>query len=110
MWKRVVAALIILGWISLPGLDVVEDLFDVPGQTQLSTAPNESSPRSKQFWQFIDFHDEWQPLPNNIIELTSRTKAATIEAVTSSPIIFHYVRPAEFRKNSLHNLFRIFLI
>jgi hypothetical protein len=86
------------------------DPREVPGQNQLSTAPNESSPRSEQFWQFIDFHDEWQPLPNNIIESANRTKATTIEAVTFSPIIFHYVRPAEFRKHSPHKLFRVFLI
>jgi hypothetical protein len=110
MWKRVLAALIILGWISLPGLDVVEDLDEVPGQSRLSTAPNEFKARSKHFWQFIDFHDESQPLPNNIIELANRTKATTIEAVTFSLIIFHYVRPADFRKHSLHKLLRVFLI
>jgi hypothetical protein len=87
MWKRVLAALIILGCISLSGFDVVEDLDEVPGQSQLS-----------------------EPLPNNIIESASRTKATTFEAVTFSPIIFHYVGPAEFRKHSLHKLFRVFLV
>jgi hypothetical protein len=105
----VLAALISIGWISLSGFDVVEDL-EVPGQSQLSTALNESSPRSGQFWQFIDFHDDWQPLPNNIIELANRTKATKIEAVTFSLIFFPYVRPAEFRKHSPHKLFRVFLI
>lgn len=87
MWKRVLAALILLGWISLSGFDVVEDLDEVPGQSQLS-----------------------EPLPNNTIESASRTKAPTIEAVTFSPIIFYYLRPTEFRKHSLHKLFHVFLI
>jgi hypothetical protein len=103
MWKTVLVALIILGRISLSGFDVVEDLDDVPGQSQLSITPNESSPGSKQFWQFIDFHDNWQPLPNNIIPSARRIEATTIET-------FHYVGPAEFRKHSLHKLFRVFLI
>jgi hypothetical protein len=100
MWKRMLATLIIFGCVSLPGLDVVEDLNQVPGQSQLAAVPNEFSPGS-QFWQFIDFHDASQQ---------RRTKATKIETITSSPIIFHYVRPAELRKNSLHKLFRVLLI
>lgn len=38
MFRKLIAALLILGWISLSGFDLVEDLDEVPWHAQRDTA------------------------------------------------------------------------
>jgi hypothetical protein len=102
MFRRLVAALLVLGWISLSGFDVVEDLDEVPGQVAFSNASDDLAWGSKR---------AMGPLANNIIESASRTKQSNIALITFTPIIFFIEPPTEFRKHSqLHKLHRVFLI
>jgi hypothetical protein len=102
MCRRVIAALLVLGWISLSGFDVVEDLDKVPGQVQVSTAPDDTGASSKR---------AMGALANNIIESASRTKAFRLAPVDFGTIVFRVEPITEFRKHSqLHKLFRVFLI
>jgi hypothetical protein len=102
MWRRVVAALLVLGWISLSGFDVVEDLDEAPGQVQVSAAAGESGPGSKR---------AMGPLAKNIIESASRTKPIHLAPVDRGLIVFRIKPVTEFHKHSqLHKLFRVFLI
>ena len=102
MWRRVVAALLVFGWISLSGFDVVEDLDEAPGQAHVSTAPDESGAGLKR---------AMGALANNIIESASRTKAINLAPVDFGVIAFRIEPVTEFHKHSqLHKLFRVFLI
>jgi hypothetical protein len=103
MFRRVVSTLLIVGWISLSGFDVVEDLDEVPGQTQLSKTADDAANGSKR--------GGWGPLANNIIESASRIKQVTVETVVFTPTIFRHESPPIIQKHSqLHKLFRVFLI
>jgi hypothetical protein len=89
MCRRLLAALLIFGWVSLSGFDVVEDLDD-------------AGPGSKR---------AMGSLANNSIESASRTKPANLAPVDFGVIIFRIAPLTEFRKHSqLHKLFRVFLI
>jgi hypothetical protein len=102
MCRRLLAALLIFGWVSLSGFDVVEDLDEIPGQIQISTAPDDAGPGSKR---------AMGSLANNSIESASRTKPANLAPVDFGVIIFRIAPLTEFRKHSqLHKLFRVFLI
>jgi hypothetical protein len=102
MFRRVIAALLIIGWVALSGFDVVEDLDEIPGQIQISTAPDDAGPDSKR---------AMGSLANNSIESASRTKPANLAPVDFGVIIFRIGPLTEFRKHSqLHKLFRVFLI
>jgi hypothetical protein len=102
MCRRVIAALLILGWISLSGFDVVEDLDEAPAQTQISKASNDRAPGSKR---------AMGPLANNIIELAPPSKQTTIEPVVFTQVIFHFALSTALCKYSqLHKLFHVFLI
>jgi hypothetical protein len=59
MCRRLIAVLLILGWISLSGFDVVEDLDEIPGQVTISSASPDNNPISKR--------GGWGPLANNIV-------------------------------------------
>jgi hypothetical protein len=103
MFRRVVATLLVLGWISLSGFDVVEDLDEAPGQVAISRAPADSGPGSKR--------GGLGPLANNIIESASRTKQISIIPVNLRPTTFSTESLTEFRKHSqIHKLLHVFLI
>src|SRR6266496_4148580 len=48
MCGKLVVALLILGWISLSGFDLVEDLDEIPGQVAVSSASPDDSSTSKR--------------------------------------------------------------
>lgn len=103
MCKRLWAALLILGWVSLSIFDVVEDLDEVPGQAAISSAPANDSLGSKR--------GGWGPLANNIVESANRTQHNEITPVTFTPTIVHFYLISDFRRHSqLHKLYRVFLI
>ena len=102
MCRRLVAALLILGWVSLSGFDVVEDLDEIPGQAAVSRGSGEESSRSKR---------AMGPLANNIIESANRTPPTIAVAVSAFPATFYFdYVPALRRHFQLHKLYRVFLI
>jgi hypothetical protein len=101
MLRKLIAALLILGWISLSGFDVVEDLDEVPCRVA-STSPDGSSSSKR---------GEWEPFVNNIVdECANRTQQADV-ALVSSPTIFDLDPILDFRGHvQLHKLYHVFLI
>ena len=103
MCRRLLAALLILGWVSLSGFDVVEDLDEVPGQAAVSRAPDADSSNSKR--------GGWGPLANNIIESANRTQQVNSALVSFTPTILDFDPVPVFRRHfQLHKLYRVFLI
>lgn len=101
MFRRLVAVLLVLGWISLSGFDVVEDLDEAPGQVHISTAPDAGLGSKRAMGA----------LANNIIESASRTKSVSLAPVNFDCVVFRLAPITDFRKHSqLHKLFRVFLI
>jgi hypothetical protein len=102
MCRRMLAALVILGWVSLSVFDVAEDLDEVPGQAAVSS----SSPDDG-----FSKRGGWGPLANNIVESAIRTDPATVTLITFSPSVF-YLKPVHIfrRQFQLHKLYRVFLI
>jgi hypothetical protein len=101
MFRRVVAALLVIGWISLSGFDVVEDLDEALGQIQLSGS-KDSAQGSKR---------AMGSLANNMIESASRTKPVNLAIENFALSIFRFEPLTEFRKHvQLHKLYRVFLI
>ena len=101
MFRRLVAALLIIGWISLSGFDVIEDLDEAPGQIQISATPDAGLGPKRAMGA----------LANNIIESAGRTKPASFAPVDFGCVVFRLAPITEFRKHSqLHKLFRVFLI
>jgi hypothetical protein len=103
MCRKIIAALVIVGWISLSVFDVVEDLDEVPGQASVSTSSPDDGTSKR---------GGWGPLANNIVESANQIKKADdIALVSFIPIIFEFLPVLDFRKHSqLHKLFRVFLI
>jgi hypothetical protein len=102
MCRRVLATLLILGWVSLSVFDVVEDLDEVPGQAAVSS----SSPDDG-----FSKRGGWGPLANNIVESANRTDQAGVGLVSFTPSVFHFKPIYVFRRQfQLHKLYRVFLI
>jgi len=103
MCRKLVAALLIIGWISLSGFDVVEDLDEVPGQVAVSSSSSDDSSTSKR--------GGWGPLANNIIESANRTQQVNFAVVSFTPTIFDFEPVPIYRRHfQLHKLYRVFLI
>lgn len=103
MCRRLLAALLIIGWVSLSGFDVVEDLDEVPGQVAVSTSSPDDSSTSKR--------GGWGPLANNIIESANRIQQLNSALVSFTPTIFAFDPVLVFRRHfQLHKLYRVFLI
>jgi hypothetical protein len=103
MRRRLLAALLVFGWVSLSGFDVVEDLDEAPGQPALSKASGDGSSGSKR--------GGWGPLANNIVESANRTKQIDFALVMFPSRIFclHFVLEIH-RRSQLHKLYRVFLL
>jgi len=102
MCRRITAVLLILGWISLSGFDVVEDLDGVPTQRALAGASGNGSTAK--------LHDR-TPLANNIVESANRIQHADLALVNFTPTLFDCDTLLEFRRHSqLHKLYQVFLI
>lgn len=102
MWRRILATLLILGWVSLSVFDVVEDLDEVPAQAAVSS----SSPDDG-----FSKRGGWGPLANNIVESATRTDKISAALIISGPSVFHLKSVYVFRRPfQLHKLYRVFLI
>lgn len=103
MCRRVLAALLIIGWVSLSGFDVVEDLDEVPGQAAVSSGSADNSSTSKR--------GGWGNLANNIIESANRIQQVYSTLPSSIPTILDFDPVPVFRRHlQLHKLYRVFLI
>lgn len=102
MCRRLVAALLVIGWVSLSGFDVVEDLDEIPGQAAVSRSAEEESSSSKR---------AMGPLANNIIESANRTPLTISAPVSSFHTTFCFDHAFIFHRHAqLHKLYRVFLI
>ena len=103
MCRRVLAALLIIGWVSLSGFDVVEDLDEVPGQVAVSGASPWNNAKAKS--------GGLGTLANNIVESANRILRDYATPVTFTAIILDMDAIRDFRKHfPLHKLYRVFLI
>ena len=100
MCRRVLAVLLILGWVSLSGFDLVEDLDEISSQAA-SASPHDNS-KSKL--------GGWGTLGKNIIESANRILQDS-GTVTFTAIIFDLDALLDFRRHfPLHKLYQVFLI
>ena len=103
MFRRLLAALVILGWVSLSGFDVVEDLDELPGQPSVSQTSGDGGSGLKR--------GGWGPLANNIVESAIRIKQIDFTLISLPARIFHFDLVLEHqRRLQLHKLYRVFLI
>ena len=103
MCRGVLATLLIFGWISLSGFDLVEDLDEIPGQVAVSSASPKESSTLKVNGQ--------APLANNMVESANRIQDTEVSSTSFTPAIFHFVAVLDFRRHSqLHKLYHVFLI
>ena len=103
MCRKLVAALLIFGWVSLSCFDVVEDLDEIPGQVAVwSSSPDDSSTATRA---------GWGPLANNIVESANETEQPGVVLISFTPIAFEFNRVFDRRRHfQLHKLYRVFLI
>jgi hypothetical protein len=102
MHRNVVAGLLILGWITLSGFDLLEDFKHLHGQLLVSSA---SSP------EHIKSRDGRGTLANNIVESATRIPERTIAPCRSTDTIVDGSPIVDFRGYFLrHKLYRVFLI
>ncbi|HEX9786461.1 MAG TPA: hypothetical protein VGB09_00475 [Candidatus Binatia bacterium] len=103
MCRKVLAALLIFGWVILSGFDLVEDLDEVPGQAGVSSASSPDNSKSKR--------GGWGTLANNIVESATRIPQAFVEFFGLTATIFDLDVNFDFRRYvQLHKLYRVFLI
>jgi len=103
MCGKLIVAVLILGWISLSGFDLVEDLDEIPGQVAVPSSSPDDSSTSKR--------GGWGPLANNIVESANRTQQTDVALVRFTPTIFDPNPVLDFRGHlQLHKLYRVYLI
>ncbi|HEY7715980.1 MAG TPA: hypothetical protein VIE90_15825 [Candidatus Binatia bacterium] len=103
MCRRLLAVLLILGWVSLSGFDVIEDLDEAPGQTAISTAPDDEGSNAKR--------GGWGPLANNIVESANRNQDTDVVLIKIAETDFDNEPVFQFQKHfQLHKLYHVFLI
>lgn len=103
MCRKLIAVLLIFGWISLSGFDLVEDLDEIPGQVAVSSTSPDGSSTSKR--------GGWGPLANNIVESANHTQQDDVGLVSFTPTIIDPGPSLDFRRHfQLYKLYRVFLI
>jgi hypothetical protein len=103
MCRKIVAALVILGWISLSGFDVLEDLNEFPSDAAVSKSLPDNSPIAKRGFSVH--------LANNMVELAYRNQQVDIALYSFAPTVLDFAPVLHFRRHSpLHKLFRVLLI
>ena len=102
MCRKLIAALLILGWISLSCFDVVEDLDEIPTQAAVSSSsPDSSSSKISG----------WGPLLNNIVEFANFAERPDFSLVSFTPTTLEFDRIVDFRGHiHRHKLYHVFLI
>ena len=100
--RKLIAALLICGWISLSGFDVVEDLDEIPGCVAVSNTSNDRS---------ISKRGGWMSLANNLVESANRIQQVDVVPIRLIPTIATFAQLFDFRRCSqLHKIYRVFLI
>lgn len=103
MLGGVVAALVVLGWISLSCFDVLEDLDELSGQISVSTLPDAAHPGTERH--------RWGPLANNMVESANPSREAAAVFIDSVPALFKFTPIFDLQRHlQLHKLYRVFLI
>ena len=102
MSRRLVVLLLIFGWISLSGFDVVEDLDEIPHSVNISSSSPDSTTAKRP---------GWGPLANNIVESANETEQVDIAEDSCIAISFEFCPLCDLERHiSLHKLYRVFLI
>ena len=104
MCGRVWAVLLIIGWISLSGFDLLEDLDEVAGQATVSKSyPNEATGVGKR--------GGWGPLANNMVEFAHGAERGAVTFLSSAATPLEHEQLSHFRRHvHLHKLYRVLLI
>jgi len=103
MRSKIVASLLIFGWVLLSGVDLVEDLDEISGHGAISSAASPDSVKSKRVG--------WGALANNIVESGARLPQVFGELSSLTTVFFDLETYFEFRRHfRLHKLYRVFLI
>jgi len=101
--KRLIVILLIIGWISLSGFDLIEDLNEISGQVTVSVNSPDDSSTAKR--------GGWGPLANNIVESAGPTQRVDVAAISFPATVFEFEQVFDFRRHiPLHKLYRVFLI
>jgi hypothetical protein len=102
MCRKVIATLLIAGWVILSGFDVLEDL-EFSGQAAVSR--NSQDPNSPSTVA------GWGALANNIVESAYRIQQSYFDPVGSTPLTLDLDAVPDFRAYfQLHKLYHVFLI
>ena len=103
MCRKLLAALLILGWISLSCFDVVEDLDEIPAQAAVSHGFPDNG--NSKVWG-------WGPLLHNIVEFASSAARHDFALfIFTDTIPTPEPNLEEFRGYiHLHKLYQVFLI
>jgi hypothetical protein len=103
MRGRVIAALVVLGWISLSCFDVLEDLDELSGQVSVATLPDAAHPGINR--------RGWGSRANNMVESASFSQRPAALSVDFMPVTFRFPPVFDLRRHfQLHKLYRVFLI
>lgn len=103
MFKQLIVILLVIGWISLSGFDLVEDLDEIPGPVTISSNSQDGGATAKR--------GGWRPLANNIVESAGSTQRVDVAGVSFTSTAFESEPVFDFRRDiSLHKLYRVFLI
>jgi hypothetical protein len=102
MCRKVIATLLIAGWIILSGFDVLEDL-EFPGGVAVSRLSHDPSSTPTVAG--------WGALANNIVESAYRIQQASFDLVGSTTLTLDLDSVPDFRAYfQLHKLYHVFLI
>jgi hypothetical protein len=103
MRKNILTALLIVGWISLSGFDLVEDFDQIPGQVAISTG----SPQGNTGSKFAG----WGTFANNIVESANLGQRTETTSINDADRVCHFDAVIGFEKHfQRHKLYHVFLI
>jgi hypothetical protein len=100
---RILASVLIAGWVILSGFDLIEDLDDVPGQVAISTASPQDAKSPKL--------GGWGTFANNMVEcadLGKQNDSVSVEHTNFSCSSFSVVD--SLKASQRHKLHRVLLI
>jgi len=101
MCRKVIATLLIVGWVILSGFDVLEDL-ECPGQAAVNISHDADPTATVAGWGL---------LANNIVESAYRLYQVYIVLVDSTTVTFGPDAVLDLHTYfQLHKLYRVFLI
>ena len=102
MCRKLIATLLIAGWVILSGFDVLEDL-EFPGEVVVSRLSHDPDSTSTVAG--------WGALANNIVESAYRIQHASFDLVGSATLTLDLASVPDFRAYfPLHKRYHVFLI